>query len=452
VGEETISALLWALNQAQKRISDPVIAALLAAGASVHRTSPESETTALILASRAGRSGIVQALLERGGDASARDKWNKSALFYASNVSNISTVQVLAPHALKNDGSLHEAARCLHLDVAATLIKHGHSPNFPSRLHQGRHALGELCLNARITTAAQRSKARQLIRLFLDNKANPLFKARNEKSSVILAVDNAYSALDITEALLETEVWEDLNDEKHLYRDSTGLWYSPLSYVELIPSPSRTPHKDDLISLLRDKGCEPRFYSESAHQPPGAVGLPKPIRQLADRQTEHELTLKHEQAHHEHARTLQETTHRDLLRRKKEAENTDLAAQTAATQHWQLLAQQKHEFEMHRVRDAERMKRAEKVAWHALTTEQEHDAAERKGRAEARGMEARKAELEHRAVLERRMLKDKEDVYERNVGRQKDVMKRADESAQLHARLRQERPAIEGAPQWGSVD
>jgi hypothetical protein len=50
------------------------------------------------------------------------------------------------------------------------------------------------------------------------------------------------------------------------------------------------------------------------------------------------------------------------------------------------------------------------------------------------------------------MLKDKEDVYERNVKRQTEVMKRADESAQLHAKLRQGRPAIEGAPQWGSVD
>jgi hypothetical protein len=50
------------------------------------------------------------------------------------------------------------------------------------------------------------------------------------------------------------------------------------------------------------------------------------------------------------------------------------------------------------------------------------------------------------------MLKDKEEVYERNVKRQTEVMKRADESAQVHARLRQERVAIEGAPQWGSVD
>jgi len=362
-------------------------------------------------------------------------------------------VGILAPRALKNDGSLHEAARCLQLDIATDLIKHGHTPNFPSRLHQGRHALSELCLNAHITTSAQRSKARQLIRLLLDNGANPLFRARNEKSTVILALDNAYSALEVTEALLETEVWETLNDEKNLYRDpSTSLTYSPLSYPQLVPSHSRAPHKSELLSLLRDKGCEPRFYSETAHQPPGAIGLPKPLRHLADAQTSHDLALRHERERHEHLRTLEETSHKDTLRRKKEQNNAELAAQTAATQHWQLLAQQKHEFELARVREAEHMKRGEKVTWHNLTMEQEREAAGRKVATEARLVEERKKEVEHRAGVEKKMLRDKEEVYERNVGRQKEVIKRADESAQLHARMRQDRVAIEGVPQWGSVD
>lgn len=462
-GEEPVSALLWALNQAQKRVSDSVIAALLGAGASVNRTSPVSEITPLALAAREGRGDIVEGLLVRGADASARDKWNRSALFYASSASNISTVQVLAPHALKNDGSLQEAARCLQLDVAITLIKHGHQPNYPSRLHQGRDALSELCLKSHVATAGHRSVLRRLIRLFLDHGADPGFRVRNEKSAIINALENPFSSLEVTEALLETEVWENLNDEKHLYRDSNGLWYSPLKYVELIPSPSRKPYQRELLDLLRDKGCEPRFYSESAHQPLGAIGLPKPVRQLANRQKEHELTLRHEQERHEQVRTLEETTHKDILRRKKEQQNADFAAQTAAQQHWQAIEQQKHEFEVHRVRDAERMKRNEKVAWHNLLMEQERDAATRRQSiedrkvsatlaSEAKMIEQRKSELDHRAGVERRMLKDKEDVYERNVKRQTEVMKRADESAQLHARLRQERPAIEGAPQWGSVD
>ncbi|KAH7090638.1 hypothetical protein FB567DRAFT_437865 [Paraphoma chrysanthemicola] len=423
VGEELSSPLLWALNQEQKRISDSVITALLGSGCSVIRASSATETAPIHLAAQHGRGDLARSLLERGADASARDWSNRSALFYASSVSSISTVQALAPRALKNDGSLHEAARCLQLDVATVLIQHGHQANFPS------HAK---------------------------------FKARTEKSAVILALDNAYSALEITDALLETRVWEEINDERHMFRDQNGLWYSPLKYVELIPSPSRAAHKQDLIDLLRDKGCEPRFYSETAIQPAGAIGIPKSVARLVDRQKEHELALKHEQERHEHVRTLEETTHRDHLRRKKEQQDAALASAAQAAAAQDQLDQQTHESSIRRVRDAERMKRSEKVAWHNLIMEQEHDAASRRQAlkdresaaaviAEGRLIEQRKGELEHRATVERRMLKDKEDVYERNVKRQTELMKRADESALVHARARQERPAIEGA-QWGSVD
>jgi hypothetical protein len=322
--------------------------------------------------------------------------------------------------------------------------------------------LSELCLNAHITAAGQRSAVRRLIDLFVKNGADAKLKARGEKSAVILALDNAYSALEIAEALLETELWEGLNDEKHMYRDQNGLWYSPLKYVELIPSPSRAAHKQDLIDLLRDKGCEPRFFSETAIQPPGAVGIPKSVARLVDRQKEHELALKHEQERHEHGRTLEETTHRDLLRRKKEKQDADLASAAQIAGHQAQLDQQTHESSIRRVRDAERMKRSEKIAWHNLIMEQENDASSRRQAmkdresaaaaiAESRLIEQRKGELEHRATMERRMLKDKEDVYERNVKRQVEVLKRADESAMVHARAKQERPAIEG-PQWGSVD
>ncbi|KAF3048286.1 hypothetical protein E8E12_011625 [Didymella heteroderae] len=253
-----------------------------------------------------------------------------------------------------------------------------------------------------------------------------------------------------------------INDEKHTYVAS-GLVYSPLSYVEHILAPHRTDIKPQLIDLLRDKGCEPRFHSSTAEQPPGAVGIPPPILRLVDRQKEHLLALKHAEQAHEHTRTLEETTHRDILRRKREAQDADFAAQAAAQAHWQALEQQKHDFEIQRVQAAERMKRAEKVAWHNLMMEQERDTAvsrqkfeERKASGsaahEARMVEVRKGELEHRVGLERRMLKEKEELYERNVARQEEITKRLDESAQLHARLKQERPAIEGSGQWGTVD
>lgn len=460
--EEAISALLWALLQPQKRISDSVVRELLDAGASVTRPSPTSDITPLSVAARESRNDIVQALLQRGADPSVRDKWARSVLFYASSRSAVSIVQTLAPNALKNDGSLHEAARCLQSDSASILLQHGHSANFPSRLHEGRTPLGELCFHASATTGQQRSHIRQLIRLLLDHGADPLFRARNERSSVLLALDNPHGALDVSEALLENEVWETINDEKHTYIAS-GLTYSPLSYVEHVPAPHRTSIKAQLIDLLRDKGCIPRFYSSTVEQPPHAIGIPPPILRLVDRQKEHNLALKLAEQAHEHTRTLQETTHRDILRRKREAQDADFAAQAAAQAHWQALEQQKHDFEIQRVQAAERMKRAEKVAWHNMTMKQERDAAatrqkveERKASAaaahEARMTEMRKGELEHRVGAERRMLKEKEELYERNVARQERITKKLDESAQLHARLKQERPAIEGPGQWGTVD
>jgi ankyrin repeat protein len=446
-GAEVIPALLWALAQPQKRISDTVIAALLEAGASVTRMSPVSETTALVLAVREGRQDIVLALLERGSDADALDMRNRTALFYASSTqSGERVVKELAKRSLGNDGSLHEAARELNVDIVRVLVACGHDPNFPSRLHGGRNALGELCLNANVTTAPQRSKLRQLLRLLLSHGANPKFRARNERSAVILVLDNAYSALPITEALLETEVWQDLNDPSHIYRDpSSGLHYSPYSYAELLPSPSRASIKQALLDLLRDKACLPVYYSETPLQPVGATGMPATIAQLVSKQKEHELALRHEKEKFEHSRSIQETSHKDVLRRKRESQDAELALQTKAASHWTALEQQKHDFEVYRVREAERMKRSERVAWHSLVTEQERDAAAKRQiledrkisaatAAESKMVEQRKQELEHRASVEKRMLKEKEEHYERNVRRQKEVRQ------------------IEGGPQWGTVD
>ncbi|KAF1962744.1 hypothetical protein CC80DRAFT_461047 [Byssothecium circinans] len=443
-GEEQMTALTWVLAQPQKMVSSSVILALFDAGASPTRPTSESEIAPIALAAREGRADIVQMLLDRDADPSIRDKWNRSALFHASSTSVRSVVETLSPYALKNDGSLHEAARCLQFDVASVLVKHGHNPNFPSRLHNGRNALGELCLNADVTTATQRTKLRQMIHLFLSNGANAKFKARNERSSIILALDNPHSALEVTEALLETDIWEDLNEESHMYRDSNGLWYSPLKYVELIPSPSRARTRNEFLDLLRDKGCLPKYYSETEQQPPGAIGMPAPVARLADREKEHQLTLKHAAQASEHTRMLEETAHRDLLRRQKEQTDVSLALASTTASHTQALEQQKHDFEISRVRSAEAMKRAEKATWHKLLQEQERDAAtqrqqieDRKASAgfahEARLIEKRKEEVEYRAAVERRALKEKEEIYDRNVKRQQD------------------RPAIEG-PQWGTVD
>lgn len=462
-GEETMSALTWALGQPQKLISSSVILALLEGGVSPTRPTSVSEISPIALAAREGRADIVEALLARGVDASVRDKSNRSPLFYASSMPVTSTAELLSASALANDGSLHEAARSLHLDIAKILIQQGHNPNFPSRLHNGRSALGELCFCAQVTTATQQTKLRQLIRLFLDKGASAKFRARNEKSCLLLALDNPHSALAVTDALLETEVWEDLNEAEHMFCDpATTCWYSPLKYVELVSSPSRARSQQALTELLRDKACLPKYYSETEIQPAGAIGMPAPIARLADRQKEHQLSLKLATEASEHARMLDETKHRDQLRRAQEAKDAERAAAAASASHAQALDQQRHAAEMQRVRDAEAMKRSEKATWHRLQQDQEREAADLRAGIEDRRassafaherklIDARRAEVEHRVNAEKRALKEKEDVYERNVKRQLQLTQKADESAQLHARLRQDRPAIEQA-QWGTVD
>jgi ankyrin repeat protein len=458
VGDEIVPVLTWAIAQAQKAISTSVILALIQAGASTTRRTTSSDATALHIAAREGRPEVVDELLAHDAEASARNKSNYTPLFYASRMPVPSIVRSLCrANALTNDGSLHEAARRLNLENASLLIQHGHNPNFPCRLHSGRNALGELCIGVDITNADQRTKLRRMIRLLVDAGCDAKFKARNEKSAVVLALDNPHSALEVTEALLETEIWNELNDEQHMYKDSNGLWYSPIKYAELVPSFGRDHCRQELLELLLDKGCKPRFYSEDPEQPRGAIGLPPSISRLASRHREHQLSLQLAKEVQDHARMLEELSHQDALRRKKEQDDADLVSQSVHHQKWLQIEQSKHDFEIERVRAAERMKRQERVATHNLLMEQEQDAAGRRMaiesqrataalQIEARAIQQRNAEVDYRVGRERKMLEEKDALFERNLRRQKEV-------ARLHERVTASSPPQSPLRlEYGSVD
>jgi hypothetical protein len=61
-----------------------------------------------------------------------------------------------------------------------------------------------------------------------------LHEVPGERSVVVLALNNAHSSFEVTEALLKTEEWERSNDEKHMFRNERGFWHPPLDHVELI--------------------------------------------------------------------------------------------------------------------------------------------------------------------------------------------------------------------------
>lgn len=54
---------------------------------------------------------------------------------------------LLAAEPARDDGSLHNAARDLNYAAVKILVQSGHDADFPSPLHEGRSALGEICLH-----------------------------------------------------------------------------------------------------------------------------------------------------------------------------------------------------------------------------------------------------------------------------------------------------------------
>ncbi len=92
----------------------------------------------------------MKKLLEAKADSRSHDRFDKAALFYASQVGDSDAVKALLKTEFRlNDGSLHEAARNLHRDCVAALIKAKYDPNFRSSREEygGRNALQEMAVS-----------------------------------------------------------------------------------------------------------------------------------------------------------------------------------------------------------------------------------------------------------------------------------------------------------------
>ena len=74
---------------------------LLERGAEMEERTTDGYT-ALILASRWGRTEIVNLLLEEGADGLARDEFGKSAAYYARKEGRLAALQLLQRHVNKS--------------------------------------------------------------------------------------------------------------------------------------------------------------------------------------------------------------------------------------------------------------------------------------------------------------------------------------------------------------
>ncbi|EWC44428.1 hypothetical protein DRE_06796 [Drechslerella stenobrocha 248] len=300
---EPATVLAWALSQ-DTFIESAVVNVLVDEKANVNFTAKLSKATPLILAAKKSRGDIVAKLLQAKASNTARDQFDRSALFYASRAGDLESVNALIKaKAPINDGSLQEAAKKLHSEVVAALVKGKHSPNFPSskEQHQGRTALQEMCLMCDASKDITAVEA--TINALIKGKPKVLEKSR-ERTALFLALDNAHP-VPITKALLDSVMWEHINDRANVYVEvdpatGTRYYFSPTTYVARGFSQGPEGDNGKLLELLQDKRCEDRYYAEEgAEQPEGAIGMPKEIIDAEKKRKEHEDKLRKKEMEHQ---------------------------------------------------------------------------------------------------------------------------------------------------------
>ncbi|KAI3338176.1 hypothetical protein F4824DRAFT_509406 [Ustulina deusta] len=302
---ECATTLAWALSRPEKdrAVSSAVITTLIDAKANSNFTAPSSQTTPLILAAKNRRGDIVKKLLEAKADSRSHDRFDKAALFYASQVGDSDAVKALLKTEFRlNDGSLHEAARNLHRDCVAALIKAKYDPNFRSSREEygGRNALQEMAYKCDGSKRVPDMEA--TIWSLEKGGADPLEKWQG-KTALFLALSNQ-QPYNITQAFLNTGKWCKSNDPKNVFEEihpetGTRLYSSPAIYLRRNANTGNPVVNGKLERLLRTMGCEDRYFAAlGSEQPHDAIGLPEDIaKEVKRRKDELDKYLKSEQDH-----------------------------------------------------------------------------------------------------------------------------------------------------------
>ncbi|KAI0888782.1 uncharacterized protein GGS22DRAFT_152343 [Annulohypoxylon maeteangense] len=339
VDEEPVTLLMWALLQPQKKISSGVINLLIERGAKVNHETPISHVTPLMLAIQCHRQDIVKSLLLADADVDITDATGRSPLSMASAVGGDLAItmmsNLLAAGASRNDGSLHNAARELNLQAMQILVQYKHDPDFPSSLHDGRSALGELCLHAADVgeITPRREKAMEKAINFLLASESDVTLQSNGKSVLLLALESV-DPLTTTKVLLRADMWKFINKPFNYYSDGKYT-YSPTMYVQRVLPDS--DHKSQLLALLRANRGIDVYYANTGPQPDDAIGMPTSV-QLEEQERKSRLARLQEE-NEEHTRAIQRNKELAAVQaqiwasqaeledaRKKKSHNADLTA------------------------------------------------------------------------------------------------------------------------------
>jgi hypothetical protein len=237
----------------------------------------------LHLAITKGYPLIVRLLIQAGAEVDLPSAQGVSPLSLAFQKGDLASMDaLLAANADTNDGTLHDAARCLDLKAIEMLIIHGHDPDFPSIRHDGRGALAELCYRApQHAPRCTDSKVKKTIKALVDGGAQKDIHTITDddlgRSLLHLALDSSKPYL-MAKAFLESGQYKHVNDDFNLYNDGE-FTYSPISYVEKGAWEGTEQNRQPVLNLLKKYQVRCRFWRNEGLQPPDMIGAPPDIVQ-----------------------------------------------------------------------------------------------------------------------------------------------------------------------------
>ncbi|KAF7554550.1 hypothetical protein G7Z17_g2825 [Cylindrodendrum hubeiense] len=301
---EEVTLLVWAIAQPQKRVSSALIELLIERGANINFETGTSRSTPLMLAIQTRRPDVVKMLLLEGAEVDVTDALGRTPLSMATEIGGDLSIQmlgnILAADPSKDDGSLHNAARELNLSAVRVLVQSGHDPDFPSPLHGGRSALGEICLRGSDMgeMTADQEKSMQKVMSFLVESDSDITIKSHGKSLLLLCLQ-ASDPVTTTRCFLKVAMWKHVNNPFNQFVDGEYT-YSPTMYITKILRPSDT--RDQLLTLLRANRAIDVYYANSGDQPDDAIGLPKDM-EIQERERKARL-LRIAQESEDHAITI----------------------------------------------------------------------------------------------------------------------------------------------------
>ncbi|EGE04420.1 hypothetical protein TEQG_03622 [Trichophyton equinum CBS 127.97] len=432
-GFEQVSLLLWALLQPQQLISPYVFECLLKNGADPNFQSTSSMMTPLLVASVDRSPDVIRKLIQHGAVVSVMDKHGVTPLINASKRGQLTTMHCLIDAgAMIDDGSLHEASRELQSSAVQLLLDHGHNPNFPSMLHDGRCALAELCFKAE-SPGTSLVKTRQTIDVLISGKADLAIQSQG-KPLIYHAIDNPASCISTTTALLASKMWRLINNDFNHYTYD-GYVYSPSTYVSRCLAQSPSEYAPELLRILKANGCKDVFYKCEGPQPPDMVGAPAEViaeekrrknrlQRMQEQEEDHQISLQRErdaadQQHQIMARTHQLRTLHD----RETADERDAAAERSNRLQLRLEA----ETAAQRQRFAAQQQLADQEQLRMMN-QLRLEAAERQGRLQIENdkimANTQHNLLEAKMAVESRRIKELEAANERQYHRDSDLLLR----------------------------